>query len=150
MSGPADRPRKICLLLQAGVTWAMTGIIWMVQVVVYPLFGDIGEASFVAYHERYMWLVSWIVGPLIILELITVVWSLLLFTDPMDRRMLFLGAGLFLALCVATFFGPVQIHQELKAGYSAEAADRLVTSNWIRTILWTCRALLLLRLCQRA
>lgn len=41
------------LLLWTAVVLYVFGQIWLVQIVVYPLFGKVGEDEYVAYHEFY-------------------------------------------------------------------------------------------------
>jgi hypothetical protein len=41
------------LLLWSVLIFAVLGEIWLVQIVVYPLFGKEGEAEYVAYHKFY-------------------------------------------------------------------------------------------------
>jgi hypothetical protein len=36
----------------------------------------------------------------------------------------------------------VPLHERLSAGWDAAAHQRLVASNWVRTVLWTVRAVL--------
>ncbi|MDQ5964129.1 MAG: hypothetical protein QG625_283 [Cyanobacteriota bacterium erpe_2018_sw_39hr_WHONDRS-SW48-000098_B_bin.30] len=37
-------------VLQTAATWFMTGLIWFVQVIHYPLYARIGEAEFAVYE----------------------------------------------------------------------------------------------------
>src|SRR4028118_2381783 len=41
------------LLLWTGIIFYVLGEIWVVQIVVYPLFAKVGEAEYVAYHKFY-------------------------------------------------------------------------------------------------
>lgn len=56
------------LLLHVAITWALVGLIWTIQIVHYPLFEQVGEDSFVTYHARHMWLITWVAGPLMLAE----------------------------------------------------------------------------------
>jgi carbon starvation protein CstA len=53
-------------------------------------------------------------------------------------------AGLALVVIIwgVTFLVSVPCHATLSAGFDASAHDRLVSTNWIRTIGWTARAAL--------
>jgi hypothetical protein len=64
----ADAGRCVILVVQVVTTWAMTGIIWFVQLVQYPSFAQVDAASFPAFHERHSAAISIIVAPLMILE----------------------------------------------------------------------------------
>ena len=52
-------------------TGVMVGVIWMVQLVHYPLFAAVGEGEFVAYHSEHVKLITLIVGPAMLVELMT-------------------------------------------------------------------------------
>lgn len=41
------------LLLWAALVFWVLGQIWLVQIVIYPLFGQVGETEYVAYHRFY-------------------------------------------------------------------------------------------------
>ena len=47
----------------AAATLYMTGLIWFVQVVHYPLMGLTGKAEFSAYEQRHTLLTTWVVAP---------------------------------------------------------------------------------------
>ncbi len=65
------------LLLQAFATFAMTGLIWFVQVVHYPLFRSVGAPGYAAYQAEHMRLATLVVGPLMLLEAATALWLVL-------------------------------------------------------------------------
>lgn len=44
---------EIFLLLWAALVFWVLGQIWLVQIVVYPLFAKVGEAGYIAYHRFY-------------------------------------------------------------------------------------------------
>lgn len=56
-----------------------------------------------------------------------------------------LGLNLLLLLLIwgATAFVSVPIHSALEQGYAAESISKLVSTNWIRTILWSARLILI-------
>jgi hypothetical protein len=47
-----ETPQLLLLLWAALVFWVL-GQIWLVQIVVYPLFAQVGEADYIAYHRFY-------------------------------------------------------------------------------------------------
>jgi len=47
-------------------TTAMAAGIWMVQLVIYPVFAGVGEEVFASYQVDYPDRTTWIVGPLMI------------------------------------------------------------------------------------
>jgi len=44
---------QLFLLLWAALVFWVLGQIWLVQIVVYPLFADVGEVDYVRYHRFY-------------------------------------------------------------------------------------------------
>ena len=60
---------SICLLINLAATWYMTGLIWFVQFVHYPLFADVEAEQFTTYHKRHMDTTGWAVGPAMMVEM---------------------------------------------------------------------------------
>ena len=127
------------LLVHAAATWAMVGLIWFVQVVHYPLFASVGETGFARYENAHTRRTSFVVGTFMPLEALTAAW--LVFEPPngVSTALAVTGLGLLVALWVSTAFWQAPIHGRLARGYSATLHRRLVTSNWVRTALWSAR-----------
>jgi len=118
------------LVIHAAVTWALLGLIWTIQVVHYPLLKNVGQREFIAYHDRHMALITWIVGPLMLAEIGSA--GLLFFYG--ERSALFLFSLAVLALVwVSTAATQIPLHQKLTQGHSPDTIDRLVQTNWWRT-----------------
>ena len=137
---------SLVLLVHAGVTCMMAGLIWFVQVVHYPLFDRVGGAGFAAYEQAHAARTTLVVGPLMVVELLTAVW---LAIAPDLSPNVNNGAGPFLrwagvalvgVIWLSTFAWQVPQHTILAVGFDADAHARLVTSNWLRTAAWTARA----------
>ncbi len=121
------------------ITAAMAGVLWVVQLAVYPLFDAVGSAGFIAYHRRYNRAVSCVVAPLMLAE----VASALALVLQGVRGPLFLGSLAALAtIWLMTFSVQVPLHVRLARGYDATAHRQLVLTNWFRTAAWTARAVL--------
>jgi hypothetical protein len=136
------------LLTEFLATALMTGIIWFVQVVHYPLFLRIPSEGFVAYEEAHTSRTTWIVAPLMLVELGSALALFFPWTGdhlpPVAIDPLHLAALALLALIWAsTFFIQVPLHGILSARADTEIMRRLVATNWIRTIFWTVRLVLL-------
>lgn len=117
----------------------MTGVICLIQGVHYPAFLDIDRARFSAfsrYHRRRM---AGLVMPVMLLELVT---GVLLFRKLPDSLYTANLVGLVLIWC-STMLLSVPCHKQLEKGYDEETVQRLIRTNWPRTILWTTRAVLL-------
>ena len=129
------------LALHLAATWFMTGIIWFVQVVHYPLFAAAAGPAFAAYHRGHLSRVTWIVAPAMLVELATGV--LLAWQPPaaLPRWILLAGLALLAVIWLSTVVVQVPEHDRLREGFDAVAHRRLVTLNWIRTVAWSARAL---------
>ncbi len=135
----------LALVLHAAVTWFLTGLIWCVQLVHYPLFAHVGEAHFVAYERRHTTRITWLVLPTMGIE----VGLALLLSWYAPSLWTMLGLLLLAAIWASTFLLQVPDHRVLAQRNDAKAIARLVRTNWLRTGSWTARAgiaaLLLLR-----
>ncbi|OZC02533.1 hypothetical protein BSZ36_05815, partial [Rubricoccus marinus] len=60
------------------------------------------------------------------------------------------GAALIGLIWASTAFIQVPLHNALGGAFDAEAHSRLVGTNWIRTVLWSLRAGLVLWLASLA
>jgi hypothetical protein len=135
---------KSALLAHCAATLFMTGVIWFVQLVHYPLFdrvqGD-GFGSYAALHGR---LTTWVVAPPMLVELVT--GALLLWRRPAAVGLppAAVGFALILVVWLSTFLLQVPQHTALGAGFDDAAHRTLVLTNWLRTAVWTLRSLLVL------
>lgn len=141
MSDPLIRT---VFLAHLAATLLMTGVIWFVQVVHYPLFADIGKAGFSSYEQRHTALTTWVVGPPMFVEAATAV--LLFWFRPVGILTWQLGSGLALLAIVwlSTAFLQVPCHELLSKAFEPSVHERLVVTNWIRTAAWSLRALLVI------
>ena len=126
-------------------TTMMGGLIWFVQIVHYPLMSGVGESGFPSYERAHTRLTSYVVGPLMLLELVT---ALLIFTQADRIGFVIPSVGL---VCLGLIWGStallqVPAHRVLEQGFSARVHKRLVHTNWIRTVLWTARSILAIML----
>lgn len=130
------------LLLHFLAAVVMTAVIWFVQVVQYPLFAQIGEAEFPAYAADYQRRIGWIViGPMLI-EVFAAA-ALAISHPDIYKDPAFTIAAVLLAVVWASTFGwLVPLHQKLVQRKDLPTIVRLVKSNWVRTIAWTARAIL--------
>jgi hypothetical protein len=124
------------LSVHAAATWALVGLIWTVQLVHYPLFAQVGADTFRAYHARHTRLITWIVAPLMAVELGTAALLVVLGA----RESWLLGSLVPLSfIWLATWRVQIPLHDKLSAGFDAQAHRRLVASNWWRTAAWSIR-----------
>lgn len=141
-------PATLLLLVHAGATLFMTGLIWFVQIVHYPLFAHVGVAEFARYEQLHSFRTTLVVMPVMLIELAAAA-ALVALPTPAPRWMVFTGAALIAAIWLSTFLLSVPRHTELAAGFLPEAHRQLVLTNWIRTLAWTVRAVLALWMLAR-
>ena len=130
------------LVLHCAITWALAGLIWTVQLVSYPLFGKVGREAFPSYHAAHMSRITLVVAPLMLGELATAIW---LVFQPIELGLLFTASLPLLGLnWVSTGLVQVPMHKKLEHdGFDEPTWRKLTTSNWVRTIAWSLRALML-------
>ena len=133
---------RTALYAQAAASLAMLGVIWMVQLVQYPGFLDVGPADFPAFHAAHSQRITLIVGPLMALEGITALWILVARPSGVPPWAALLGVGLLGVAVLTTMFVSVPLHGRIASAWDAEAIRRLVATNWIRTAAWTARGIL--------
>ena len=138
----------ILFVIQLACTLFMTGLIWFVQIVHYPLFAEVGPAQLNRYETLHANRTSWVVFPPMLLELLTTLALLYLPTRPSFltlRDALFLNAMIGV-IWLTTAIGHVPLHTRLgrPGGDHAATLTLLVTLNWLRTGAWTLRTALLL------
>jgi hypothetical protein len=135
---------KLILLANLASTLYMTGVIWLIQLVQYPFFSKIGASNFAEYHASYTAWITPVVAPLMIAELATSFFIIFYPPNHIDAKLLYAGLILTLIIWASTFFLQVPMHEKLGSGFNAEAHAFLVNSNWIRTIAWSLRSVLVL------
>jgi hypothetical protein len=133
------------LMAQVFASFAMTGLIWLIQGVHYPLMAYIGRDDFVEYVNKHVQWITWIVGPLMLLEAGgTLICLYTVDHSPIPALYMWMSVGLLLIIWAATAFFSIPCHDVLSRGYDAQKIKALVNTNWIRTVAWTLRSLVLL------
>lgn len=130
-------------------TLFLVGLIWMVQVVHYPLFDDVGEQHYVDYQQRHQTNITLIVGPMMLIELLTSIWLAWYPISEIGRPLALIGVGLVLLIWLSTAFIQVPCHERLSNGFDLMAYQRLVQTNWIRTIAWSVRGIVVVLMLTR-
>ncbi len=134
------------LLVQCACTLFMTGVIWTVQWVHYPLFSYADRETYRALAQAHGRRISAVVIPPMLLELATASLFPWLHPPGMPTWVAWLGLALVAVAWLSTFLLQVPEHQQLAAGFNPGSHRRLVRSNWLRTVAWSLRAGLLLGL----
>lgn len=135
------------LLVHAAATTAMFGVILVVQLVHYPLFRLVGKQTYAQYQAEHMRRITWIVAPLMTIELGTAAW--LAWSPPpgIPGWQVYTGLALVLFIWGTTALVQVPLHSRLTEGFDATVHRRLVRTNWLRTVAWALRTVLVLWMC---
>jgi hypothetical protein len=134
----------ILLLVHAAATWFMVGLVWFVQLVHYPLFAGVGRDGFVAYEDQHSRRTTAAIAVPWPVEGLTTAALLVWRPAGVPLWMPVAGAVAFAGLVLATLLLQVPAHQRLGDGFDPRTHRRLVSSNWIRTVLWSTRGVLAL------
>jgi hypothetical protein len=135
---------SLVFALHFAATWYLVGLCWLVQRVQYPLMEHVGSATFERYEQAHVSQITPVVGPMMIVELATGLWLLLRGGDTFLRPSFAIAFALVVVIWISTFGVQVPLHTTLGQGFDAQSHASLVRTNWIRTIAWTLRGLLLL------
>ena len=129
--------------LHFSLTLYMTGIIWLIQVIHYPLFKLVGSDTFDNCHKFHIQKTTLVIAAPMILELLTGLY--LIFGDEAYRNnFVFITAYIILIfIWVSTFLISVPKHNKLSKGFNDLEVSALIKTNWIRTIAWSIRAICL-------
>jgi hypothetical protein len=136
----------VVFTLHLCATCAMAGVIWIVQLVHYPAFLFVAKERFAEFERFHCARISFVVMPLMFLELGTA--AILLLQSGLGANPVFgISLGILFLLWVSTFALHAPLHRALTQGWNAELIERLIRRNWLRTIGWTSRGVLLGVLC---
>lgn len=143
-------PLTPLLLVHAFASVFMAGLIWTIQIVHYPLFARVGPAEFIAYERAHIARITPVVGPAMFTELAAAVLILLQPAAALPRWMTITGVAMLALIWLSTALVQGPLHTRLTCGYDARLIRLLVTTNWLRTILWTLRGVLALLMIREA
>lgn len=118
----------------------LCGVIWLVQLVHYPFFHRTDRDHFRKHMSFHKVRISVIVMPLMIAELGTSIWLSFMAADLLLLHRT--GLGIVIFIWLVTFFTSVPLHEKLSDGYEEATVQKLVNTNWIRTLLWTLKSVL--------
>ncbi len=113
----------------------MTGLIWLVQLVHYPLMSLVDRGRFAEFHSAHSFRITWIVAPIMGLELVTAV--LLPLLGAAEVQVAWICLALTGLVFASTALLSVPEHSRLSSGFLGDAHLRLVQTNWVRTVAWS-------------
>ncbi|OUR99492.1 hypothetical protein A9Q86_12605 [Flavobacteriales bacterium 33_180_T64] len=117
----------------------MTGLCWFVQIVHYPLFKVIDYNKFPAY-ERKNAITGFITIPIMTIELISGL--ILLYYYP--ENLYLINIVLLVFIWLSTMIFQVPIHLKLMSEGDPKLIIKVIRTNWIRTLSWTARSIVLI------
>ena len=135
---------ELVFLAHVGATLFMVGLIWFVQIVHYPLFGRVGGDGFADYSTAHSRLTGLVVGPPMLVEAATAAALVARPPGSVPFWLPLLGLVLLAVVWLSTAFLQSPQHGVLGRGFVAASHRLLVASNWIRTVCWTGRGILVL------
>lgn len=131
----------LALTIHTAATWYMVGVIWLIQLVHYPMFQFLDRSRFKSSHTFHTTVISFVVIPAMLLELVlsaVVLWK----HGPLNAPAL-VGFGLVAIIWITTFFVLVPLHERLQnEGFQPQVHMSLCRSNWLRTLAWSARGVI--------
>lgn len=117
----------------------MVGLIWMVQVVHYPLLALVGVDRAPEIAKEHQRRTGIVVGPAMVVEGVSTL-GLLVWRPSEVWWILPWLNGVFLAVALGcTVFLSVPLHEKMANNPDNGVGQRLVVTNWPRTIAWSLR-----------
>ena len=106
--------------------------------------------QFPEYQTLHMNWTSWVVIPPMVTELFTSIWLCYQPPEELNSQWLYALTGSLLLIWISTGLIQAPTHSKLRSHLDISLHRRLVTSNWIRTVLWSTRSVFLLILLSNA
>lgn len=131
----------ILIIFHAIVTFVLTGLIWVIQLVHYPMFQFLdlkNHSKAMQFHQQR---ISLIVVPLMLFELISGVylaysqWAIL-------SGFHAINIALLLIIWVHTFGLMVPFHQTMSIQPTIALLQKTLQHHWIRTMAWSLKSVL--------
>jgi hypothetical protein len=134
-----SRVAEVAAVAQVVASVGMFGVIWIVQVVHYPLMRFVSGLEFARFETAHRMRISWVVGPLMAIEGVCVVAFLFAAPAGLTWWLPWAGAGAEAVAIGTTVLVSAPLHERLNAHFDPATLDRLIATNWIRTVAWTAR-----------
>ena len=124
----------IAALLRPIVDFGLVVLIWLVQLIIYPSFQHCDPERFQQWHNHYTNLILLFVGPLMLGQIAILGAQLLV-----QPSLSVIASCLTVAFIWGwTYFVSIPNHTSLSSnGYEISVINRLIQTNWPRTIAWT-------------
>ena len=125
-------------------TSMMVAIIWIVQILHYPTFKFIDQKKYEEFQDFHMKRISYLIIPIMFVELSSGVIVLIIDSSLYTPFGVSLMLLIFIWILTALLFS--KVHAYLLKGYDEDSINKLIDLNWIRTIFWTVRFIILMKL----
>ena len=130
---------SLLLTLHAAATWGMVGVIWLVQLLVYPAMREVPAERWIPWHLQHCQRISCVVGPLMLGEVFT---ALGLWLQGLSGAVFYISLALLAVNWLSTLVIQIPLHGICEGVHSPTAIRQLITTNWIRTLAWSARGAL--------
>ena len=127
-------------LIQLVASAFMTGFVWFAQIIHYPLLLKVDSGSFSEYQKENLFRSASVAIPMMCLEGVTAFWLVY----SVASTSLVVNFALLVLIWISTLLLEGPTHLSLLKKFNRELVLHLIKFNWIRTILWTVRMILLL------
>lgn len=127
------------LVVHLVATAFMTGVIWCVQIAHYPLMSGWPHDDFGRWEALHRSRIGGVVVPAMLIEGMAAAALIVRRPAGVPAWLAWAAAIALVAIWGSTFLVQVPLHERLSAGWDAAAHVRLVSTNWIRTLLWSVR-----------
>jgi len=133
------------LIINLAAAAFLAGLTWYIQIVHYPLFIFIERKSFLEYHIYHLKKNAYMIfAPMLVEGTFAILFT---FDYPLTVSSLipFLCLCISTAMWLITFSKLVPLQDSLTVdGLNKEVVEQLIKLNWIRTIGWSVKALILM------
>lgn len=126
-------------LIQCYITFALFGLIWTIQLVHYPAFHYIDLKKFTEFEKMHMVKITYIVGPLMLGEFVVSLTLLFLTAFALKSIIVFI---IVILLWLSTLLFSIPCHKKLANEKNDGEIQKLISTNWARTILWSLKVLI--------
>jgi hypothetical protein len=126
--------------LALAINFGLVILIWMIQILIYPSFLYYSDDVFIKAMRAHQRKMTLIVFPLMMSELILSIYHVF------NYRSLYAMVSLFLVILIwlSTIFIQMPIHERLLINKNQSEIYALIKTNWIRTVLWSIKLLILI------
>ena len=133
---------SLLLIAQNSSTWFMVGLIWLIQIVSYPLFNFVGDRDFISYHHNHFSRITPVVGFVMLVEVFSAISLLVFFFDLIQMTIILAMIFLLVLIWVSTAFFQLQYHVKLLSLKNNRIIRLLIYKNMVRTFAWTIKGIL--------